>query len=81
MKQGFQKISIDKFVKRTIETNPKMDKIELRKSIEEFNKRKQQGEMCDCGNPIWVAGSALTGKGCFTCITGESDCSEDYEIL
>jgi len=47
--------------------------------LEEFKKRKTQGELCDCGNPIWIIGPAITGKGCFTCITVESDCSDDYE--
>ncbi len=51
---------------------------ELKRNLEEFKKRKIQGELCNCGNPIWIIGSAITGKGCFTCITGESDCSDDY---
>ena len=35
-----------------------------------------------CGNtPIWAAGSETCGwNGCFTCITGEADASEDYEV-
>lgn len=40
----------------------------------------QAGARCDCGEPIWVIGSAETGHMCFTCITGEADPSEDYEI-
>lgn len=33
------------------------------------------------GNPIWAAGSAITGTPmCFTYMTGETDDSEDYEI-
>ncbi len=27
---------------------------------------------CNCGNPIWVIGSAITGNACFSCITGEA---------
>jgi len=80
MKKGFQKISIDEFVALTIKSNPDLKAVELKKDLEEFKKRKTQGELCDCGNPIWIIGSAITGKGCFTCITGESDCSDDYEI-
>ncbi len=34
-----------------------------------------------CGQPIWAIGSATVDwDGCFTCITGEADESEDYEI-
>ena len=79
-KREFLKITLDEFVKNTIEGNSDLNAGELRKSLEEFKKRKNKGELCRCGNPIWVAGSAIVGKGCFTCITGESDCSKDYEI-
>jgi hypothetical protein len=30
--------------------------------------------------PIWALGSAIAGRGCFTCITGESSPTGDYEI-
>lgn len=80
MDKGFQKISIDDFVAKTMKSNPGLNAKELKKSLTEFKKRKIQRELCDCGNPIWIIGSAIIGKGCFTCITGDSDCSEDYEI-
>ncbi|MGE4541145.1 MAG: hypothetical protein AB7D35_07780, partial [Bacteroidales bacterium] len=35
---------------------------------------------CSCGNDIWVIGSASVGNSCFTCITGESYPTDDYEI-
>ena len=37
-------------------------------------------EHCECGEPIWVIGSAVAGHACFTCITGEATPSGDYEI-
>jgi hypothetical protein len=80
MKNAFLKISLDKFVAKTIKSNPNMDAIELKKSLELFKKLKRQGELCDCGNPLWIIGSAISGKGCFKCITGETDSSNDYEI-
>lgn len=80
MYSGFQKISIDEFVAKTIKSNPGLNENELKKGLLEFKKRKMQGELCDCGNHIWIIGSAIVGKACFTCITGESDCSEDFEI-
>jgi len=48
----------------------------LRSALEAY----QAGARCDCGEPIWVIGSAEAGHACFTCITGEADPSEDYEI-
>ena len=44
---------------------------------------RDSGTPCEvCGNsPIWAAASGPVGwNGCFTCITGEADASEDYEV-
>lgn len=38
------------------------------------------GVKCSCGNDIWVIGSAAVGNSCLTCITGESEPTDDYEI-
>ena len=40
----------------------------------------RSGLKCKCGQPIWVIGSAEVGFGCFTCITGETYSSGDYEL-
>jgi hypothetical protein len=47
-----------------------------------LKKAKKNGAVCTiCENPIWTARSAVVGwNGCFTCISGEADDSEDYEI-
>lgn len=43
--------------------------------------KAQQQATCHCGSPIWAVGSALCGSSlCFSCITGEADCSYDYEV-
>jgi len=76
----FNLISIDEFIANTIKNNPSLKAADLRKDLIEFKIRKSRGEKCFCGNPLWIIGSAITRKGCFTCITGESNCSDDYEI-
>jgi len=49
--------------------------------LEDTLRAYKQGARCDCGNPIWVIGSAFSGfDGCFTCITGEACPEDDYEI-
>ena len=40
----------------------------------------RRGERCECGDAIWVIGSAFTGYSCFTCITGEATPDQDYEL-
>lgn len=76
----FTKISVDSFIEKYKINNPKEDLMKLRNDILYFRQLKIEGVNCNCGNSIWVIGSAISGKGCFTCITGESDCSNDYEI-
>ena len=74
-------ISIDEFIKKTKTESEKEEKI-LKKSITEAVKEKKNGAKCsNCGDTIWAIGTGVVGwNGCFTCITGEADNSEDYEI-
>ncbi len=75
-------ISIKEFVKQTVKHNPDTDAAELTASCKATLKDKLSVASCViCGAPIWAAGSAVTGTYmCFTCMTGEMDDSEDYEI-
>ena len=75
-------ISIEKFAAMTAEHNKDLSKSELITALKAARSRKEAGAKCICcGNPIWAAGSAITGSDlCFTCTTGEADDSKDYEI-
>jgi hypothetical protein len=44
--------------------------------------RKLSGKKCEnCGNEMWAAMSGILGwDGCYPCMAGESDSSNDYEI-
>jgi len=77
---GFKKISIDKYVELHLKNNPSENKADLKKRIRSALKDYADGVKCSCGNDIWVIGSAALGNGCFTCITGESMPTDDYEI-
>ena len=76
----FTKISVDNFIEKYKMNNPKEDLTKLKKNILYFKQLKKDGVKCYCGNSLWVIGSAISGKGCFTCITGETDFSNDYDI-
>lgn len=76
----FTLISIDKFIEQHKRNNPQEDLKKLKKDLLHFRQLKMNGVQCNCGNELWVIGSAISGKGCFTCITGEADSSDDYEI-
>lgn len=76
----FVPVTIDRFIEKHKLKNPKEDLKKLRSDLLYFKQLKLKGEKCNCGNSIWIIGSAIAGKGCFTCITGESDFSNDYEI-
>jgi hypothetical protein len=69
-------------LERASKSNPGKDMETVRKDLEKSVLNKKKGTACiHCGSPIWAIGSALIGwNGCFTCITGETDNSEDYEI-
>jgi len=77
---GFLPISIDKYIKLHLKNNPSEDEKDLRSRINAALLASQKGIKCACGNDIWVVGSASVGNSCFTCITGESYPSDDYEI-
>ena len=78
----FCPISIDAYLQINKKNNPGEDTQSLRKTLAITVKDKQDGAAChQCGQPIWAIGTAVVGwNGCFTCITGEADNSEDYEI-
>lgn len=81
MKNGFNYISIEEYIKSYININPKENSKELRKRFQEVIEDRKKGIKCYCGNEIWIVGSAIVGNSCFTCITGEAYPDDDYEII
>ena len=77
---GFVSITIDKYVVMHLENNSSEKEVDLRKRLKSALEAYNNGIKCSCGNDIWVIGSASVGNSCFTCITGESYPTEDYEI-
>jgi len=77
---GFVPISIDKYIKKHLESNPSENEKDLRKHLDSALEDYNIGVKCSCGNDIWVIGSAFAGNSCFTCITRESQFDSDYEI-
>ena len=79
-KIGFTPISIEDFVKLHLKGNPDTSREEIETGLQSALADYKAGEKCDCGNPIWVIGSAVAGTACFNCITGEAMPDSDYEI-
>jgi hypothetical protein len=77
---GFVPISIAKYIPLHMKSNPGEQRATLETALRESLEAAKRGECCDCGEPIWALGSAIAGRGCFTCITGESSPTGDYEI-
>jgi hypothetical protein len=78
---GFVPISFDAYVDLHMRSNPKdMTRVEVISALRSALTSQKNGMTCDCGNPIWVIGSAFAGNACFTCITGEAYPDGDYEI-
>lgn len=77
---GFVPIRLDEYVRRHLKNNPGVAAADLTARLQYALDAQKAGRHCDCGAPIWVIGSAVAGLMCFTCITGGSDPSDDYEI-
>lgn len=77
---GFIPISIEEYIKKHMKSNPRWNEAELRESLKSTLADYKKGVKCHCGSDIWVIGSAFVEYSCFTCITGESHPSYDYEI-
>ncbi|MFD1360056.1 hypothetical protein [Lentibacillus salinarum] len=75
-------ISINEFAKSFVKTNKEENLQDTKEKLQLAVENKKGGADCtSCDAPIWAIGSAIVGwNGCFTCITGEGDSSEDYEI-
>ncbi|MFM9838003.1 MAG: hypothetical protein ACKVOQ_07045 [Cyclobacteriaceae bacterium] len=76
----FLAISMNDYLKKHLASNPSENEDDLRKRLNVALADYQNKVKCDCGNDIWVIGSASVGNSCFTCITGESEPTDDYEI-
>ena len=76
-------ITINAFVKSFLKNknNKGFNEKSMKENLKAAVKRKKAGAVCSgCGKPIWAIGSTLAFEGCFSCITGETDDSEDYEV-
>ena len=74
-------ISIEAYVNKHCKNNPGEEPNQLRENLKQAVKDKKNGVICiNCDQEIWAIGSAVAYQGCFSCLTGEADSSEDYEI-
>ena len=79
-KTDFTPISIEAFVSKYLKGNPGNDRDSITASLKNALDAYKRGVTCSCGEPLWVVGSAVSGYGCFACITGEAAPDSDYEI-
>jgi len=77
---AFVPIQLGKYVRLHLGSNPGVDAADVTARLQSALEAYKNGRRCRCGAPLWVIGSAETELMCFTCITGESDPSQDYEI-
>ena len=77
---GFVPIELHDYVRGFLKSNLGEVAEKVTGRLHSALKAYKAGARCRCGSPIWVIGSAEAGNACFTCITGESDPSQDYEI-
>jgi hypothetical protein len=80
LKTGFIPISLGAYLETHLQANPRDRRDAVRAQLESALEAYRAGVRCGCGNALWVIGSAIAGKGCFTCITGETGPHGDFEI-
>ncbi len=80
MKSGFKPIGFTEYVDLFLRANPNDERAEVEMRLREAIAAHSRGERCDCGEAIWIVGSAEAGLGCFACITGDTKPDDDYEI-
>lgn len=80
MKSRFTPIALDDYIEKHLRANPKVRRDDIKARLEFAIAAHRAGERCSCGAEIWIIGSAEAGLSCFTCITGETHPSDDYEI-
>lgn len=71
---------MEEYIKLYLKNNEGVSREEIESGLREALRDFKAGVTCHCGNSIWVIGSAVAGNACFTCITGEANPDEDYEI-
>ncbi len=79
-KNGLTPIAMEQYIELHLKANRDTARAEITEGLKAALQDYKDEVRCDCGNPIWVIGSAVAGNGCFTCITGEAVPDEDYEI-
>ncbi len=80
LKSGFTPIRLDEYVELHLRANPEVERSDLVERLRNAMAAAERGERCECGQSIWIIGSAEAGLSCFTCITGEAHPDKDYDI-
>jgi len=80
MKSRFIAIALDDYIEKHLRANPEVSREGIKARLEFAIAAHRAGKRCSCGAEIWIVGSAEAGLSCFTCITGETHPSNDYEI-
>jgi dihydrofolate reductase len=70
-------IKLPDYVRLHLKSNRGSKEAEVTAELQSALAAYKAGKRCSCGAPIWVIGSSQTGHMCFTCITGETDASDD----
>lgn len=55
---GFVPISINEYIKKHLKNNPDENENDLRKRLNDALTDHKKGLKCQCGNDIWMIGSA-----------------------
>lgn len=80
MHPGFTLISLRRYLDLHMKANPREDRSQIAQRLKWAAQEHLAGRRCECGEPMWIIGSAVAQVGCFTCITGSANPDQDYEL-
>ncbi len=76
---GLRPVPIDEAARLFVEINEGYEEERVREALREMATRRDRGETCFCGNPIWVMCFELTM--CFACVTGTATAKDDIDVV
>src|SRR5689334_10606155 len=64
LKIGFVPIRLEEYVELHLRSNPGVERTDLIRRLQHAINAFKRGVRCQCGEPIWIIGSAEAGLGC-----------------
>jgi len=73
-------VSYHHYVDLHVKNNPEEKRRDVEEKLNKALSDFRRGGKCDCGDNLWVIGSAFMGNRFFSCLTGDHSPSGHFEV-